>query len=198
MIDHTNYLHTYLIRYTLYTFNFNMSSAITVDYTRFDTFPARFPENWPILKNGINSTWRESLSQSLVDKIDSYAPLGQRRWQFLHEEWKLEDMKDNYFDTDCIEISNEAFCVWLVHDIPVYDSNKTIDTKIMDHFNDVAANGDSQSFKKPLENSWLTEAKKLLAQPNQTIYNVYNILWNHSDTEKKIDFRMDLESDDWY
>lgn len=185
-----------------------MSSAITMDYTGFETFPASSPENWPILKNGLNSTWRESLSQSLVDKIDSSIlefkehNVGHNFTSRLklHKEWKLDEMKDKYYDEDTelydrdigSEFNNEAFCIWLVHDIPLYNIDENIDTKIIDHFNNVYGESSQRS-----ENNWVAEAKKLLAQPNQTIYNIYNTLWNHPDTQKKLNFRMDMDAHGW-
>ena len=177
--------------------NYIMSSAITVDYTGFDTFPASSPGNWSILKNGVDSTWRESLSEILADKVENAG--NKNEWERLHNEWKLddvakkwteifEDQPQNGFENS--EKYNKVFAVWLVHDIPVYNRN-TIDTKIIDRFEKVFRNGLIRD-SKPLENDWLAEAKNLMAQPNQTIYNVYNVMWNHSDIETKMYFRSDI------
>ena len=199
-----------------------MSSAITVDYTGFDAFPASSPENWLVLKNGIDSTWRQALSEIIANKAEE---AGNNTifnmittWN-LHKEWILEEVAEKWsslymMDRDKMdayknsEENNKVFAVWLVHAIPVYKSN-TIDNKIMDHFEEAFRNGHLRFeeavrngyrhpsprmiISKPLENyDWLTEVKKIMAQPNQTVYNVYNVMWNHPDIEIKKYFRSDI------
>lgn len=181
---------------------YNISSAITVDYTGFDAFPASSPGNFPILMNGVDSTWRQALSEILANKAENAG--NNNEWQRLHNEWKLEDVAKKWTEilwTDYqrqidenSEEYNKVFAVWLVHDIPVLYSN-TIDTKIIDFFESAFRKGLIRE-SKPLEYDWLAEAKNLMAQPNQTLYNVYNVLWNHADIEIKKYFRSDI-SQDW-
>jgi hypothetical protein len=188
-----------------------MSSVITVDYTGFETYPSSSPENWPILKNGINSTWRESLPQSLVNRIDStilkckiytskypLLPFEKEPYERLWCEWNLEDMKDKYYESDYSKF-DEAFCVWLIYDIPLDYCDNNIDTKIMDLLTKKSIQHEDYdaNFGKIIESYWLPEAKNLMVQPNQTLYNVYNILWNHSDPKILQQFREDMWSGGW-
>lgn len=199
---------------------YNISSAITVDYTGFDAFPASSPANWPILKNGVDSTWRQALSETLANKAEEAGNnnIFAQRYNItttnLHKEWILDEVAEkwsslyedlspeNLDKVNALQNSeeyNKVFAVWLVHDIPVYKSN-TIDTKIMDSFEKAFRNGHLRLRmidSKPLENNdWLTEVKTIMAQTNQTIYNVYNVMWNHPDIEIKKYFRSDI-SEEW-
>ena len=67
-----------------------MSSAITVDYTGFDAFPASSPGNWPILKNGVDSTWRESLLEIVAYKAEKAA--NNNTSTKLHNDWQLNEV----------------------------------------------------------------------------------------------------------
>jgi hypothetical protein len=209
---------------------YNISSAITVDYTGFDAFPASSPGNWPILKNGDDSTWRQALSEILANKAEEAGNntiFNNNTTTNLHNEWILDEVAEMwsslYMDLSVenedkinalknSEEYNKVFAVWLVHSIPVYKSN-TIDNKIMDHFEEAFHNGHlrfeeairngyrhpspKMIISKPLENyDWLAEVKEIMEQPNQTIYNVYNVMWNHPDIEIKKYFRSDIS--EWW
>jgi hypothetical protein len=173
-------------------------------------FPAASSNGWPDLKFGVNTTWRQALPTHVVVEIED--AIKNDSSLKLCKKWRLEDAYDRFIEGGAVEYYEApptGFAVWLVHDMPMWSSSRSLDDKVMDHFQEMYLKGgrpditwgstDLALYVEALDDEvqWLKQAEKLMEDKTyMTLYDVYEALWNKYETVSNL-FRKDIESYGW-